>query len=124
MGSFGYTDVDKNEFSYMHRLVCDIENKKKIKIDGGDDVIFYNSNAIKNLKRLLAEKNANKVISYLKENVNNVFVDSKTNIGYRLTQIDKLPYSGKSIVESTLMIDAPILTFSRTLVNGFGLNSP
>ena len=67
MGSFGYTDVDKNEFSYMHRLVCDIENKKKIKIDGGDDVIFYNSNAIKNLKRLLAEKNANKVINYLKE---------------------------------------------------------
>lgn len=93
MGSFGYTDVDKNEFSYMHRLVCDIENKNKIKIDGGDSVVLYNSNAIKNLKRLLAEKNANKVINYLKENVNNVFVDSKTNIGYRLTQIDKLPYS-------------------------------
>ena len=40
MGSFGYTDVDKNEFSYMHRLVCDIENKKKKKIDDDDDVIF------------------------------------------------------------------------------------
>jgi hypothetical protein len=93
MGSFGYTDVDKNEFSYLHRLICDIENKNKIKIDGGDVVLFYNSNSIKSLKKILASKNAGKVISYLKENVNNVFVDSKTNIGYRFTQIDKLPYS-------------------------------
>lgn len=93
MGSFGYTDVEKNEFSYLHRLVCDIESKKKIKLDSGDSVLFYNSQHIKNLKKMLATKNANKVINFLKENVNNVFVDSKTNIGYRLTQIDKIPYS-------------------------------
>lgn len=93
MGGFGYTDVEKNEFSYMHRIICDIENKNKIKLDGGDSVIFHNSRVIKTLKKLLASKNANKVVSFLKENVNNVFVDSKTNIGYRLTQIDKLPYS-------------------------------
>ena len=93
MGSFGYTDVEKNEFSYLHRLVCDIESKNKVKLDSGDSVLFYNSQHIKNLKKMLATKNANKVINFLKENVNNVFVDSKTNIGYRFTQIDKIPYS-------------------------------
>ena len=33
MGSFSYTDVEKNEFSYVHRIISDIENKNKIKLD-------------------------------------------------------------------------------------------
>lgn len=93
MGAFGYTDIGKNEFSYLHRLICDIENKNAIKTVEGKSVLFYNSNYIKTLKKLLADKNENKIINFLKENMNNVFVDSKTNIGFRFTQIDKLPYS-------------------------------
>ena len=93
MGSFSYTDVEKNEFSYVHRIISDIENKNKIKLDSGDSVVFRNSTQVKSLKKLIASKNAGKVLSYLKENVNNVFIDSNSNIGYRFTQIDKLPYS-------------------------------
>ena len=93
MGSFSYTDVEKNEFSYVHRIISDIENKNKIKLDSGDSVVFRNSAQVKSLKKLIASKNVGKVLNYLKENVNNVFVDSNSNIGYRFTQIDKLPYS-------------------------------
>ena len=93
MGAFDYNDAAKNEFSYVHRLISDIEAKKKIKLDSGTNVKFYNSSKITELKKLTALKNENKVIAFLKTNTNNVFVDSQTNIGYRFTQIDKLPYS-------------------------------
>jgi len=93
MGAFQYTDVEKNEFSYIHRLICDIESGTSIKIDGGSSVKLYNSQKIQQLKKLTATKNENKIINFMKANANNVFVDSKTNIGYRFTQIDKLPYS-------------------------------
>jgi|TARA_B110000495_G_scaffold157954_1_gene141747 hypothetical protein len=93
VGAFDYNDATKNEFSYVHRLISDIEAKKKIKLDSGTNVKFYNSNKITELKKLTALKNENKVITFLKTNANNVFVDSQTNIGYRFTQIDKLPYS-------------------------------
>ena len=93
MGAFQYSDVEKNEFSYMHRLICGIESGEQIKIDNGPTIKCYNSQKVSQLKKLVASKNQNKVISFLKANVNDVFVDSKTNIGYRFTQIDKLPYS-------------------------------
>lgn len=93
MGAFQYSDIGKNEFSYIHRLICDIESKKGVKLDSGTNIKFYNSHKIKQLKTLTATKNENKVINFLKANANNVFVDSQSNIGYRFTQIDKLPYS-------------------------------
>ena len=93
MGAFQYTDVDKNEFSYMHTLICDIESGKQIKIEQGPSAKFYNSQKVKQLKKLVATKNLGKVVNFMKANANNVFVDSLSNVGYRFTQIDKLPYS-------------------------------
>lgn len=93
MGAFGYPDIAKHNFKYMHNLLDDVANGKKIKLVDGSSSKFNDSNDIRILRKYVASQSASEVKNLLERKGDEIFIDSETTAGYRFTQIDKLPYS-------------------------------
>ena len=92
MGAFKPSDVSKHSFKYMHNLIDDIKNGKKIKmVNGESHCIMSNSNGFKQLITAVKNQNEPEVKKLL--NLETTLISIDKSLFFKLSSIDKIPYS-------------------------------
>lgn len=95
MGAFKSTDVTKHSFKYMHNLIDDIQRGKQIKmVDGTSHIIDTRNNGFKKLVNAVKNQNESETKKLL--NLETTLVLPDETLFFKLSSIDKIPYSKSS----------------------------
>ena len=92
MGAFKPTDISKHSFKYMHNLIDDIKATKPIKLmDGSNVKMNANGAKFKQFVKSVSIQNESDAKRLLQSGEAIVAIEGE--LGYTLSDIDKLPYS-------------------------------